>query len=180
MKETLLIHGPVRRCPGLVFPIHILGKKMKKHYCYCRREGWREVRSSLGGLSGVCIAFSSSLQAGRRAGRQRRQVSRIVVDCSSRWTDYMLLLPSRTSQSIFPIARETLEIERERWTHFFLSLHNSQAARLLITTLPILAQSPTSSSSSFTHSFIHSSQSSISNPFLFLLFQNCLLPAHLR
>lgn len=51
-----------------------------------------------------CFLFISP---GRRAGGQRRQVSQIVVDCSSRWTEYMLLLPSRTSQSIFPIARET-------------------------------------------------------------------------
>lgn len=95
----------------------------------------------------------------------------------------MLLLPSRTGQSNFPIMRVCVCRRKvEKKTHaLFLSLHNSQAARLLITTLPILTQSPTSSL--IHHSFVHSSSSSsssFSNPFFFFFSQNCLLPAHLR
>lgn len=62
------------------------------------RVGRREV--SLGDFRVYALL---SLHPSRQAGRYPQ----IVVDCSSRWTDYMLLLPSRTSQSIFPIARET-------------------------------------------------------------------------
>lgn len=67
----------------------------------------------------------------------------------------MLLLPSRTGQSIFPIMRECVcrRKVKKKAHALFLSLHNSQAARLLITTLPILTQSPTTS---LIHSFIRS------------------------
>lgn len=66
MEENFLIHGPVRRFPGLVLPIYpYLGEEDE-----LLRVGRREV--VVGGLSGVCMGFinlclppSASGQAGR-------------------------------------------------------------------------------------------------------------------
>lgn len=64
MEETLLIHGPVRRCPGLVLPIYpYLGEEDES-----LRVGRREV--VVGGFSVLCMGFINlCLQAGRQAGR---------------------------------------------------------------------------------------------------------------
>lgn len=88
MEENVLIHGPVRRCPGLVLPIYpYLGEEHES-----LRVGRREV--VVGGLSGVCMGFINlCLQAGRQAGKPRLLL--------------FVVTPNRTSQSIFPIARET-------------------------------------------------------------------------
>lgn len=74
MEDNFLIHGPVRRCPGLVFPIYpYLGEEDE-----LLRVGRREV--VVGDLSVVCMGFINlCLQAGRQAGRQ---VSQIVIVCS--------------------------------------------------------------------------------------------------
>lgn len=62
MEETLLIHGLSGDVQVWYYPyIHILGEEDES-----LRVGRREV--VVGGLSGVCIAFSSSLQADGQAG----------------------------------------------------------------------------------------------------------------
>lgn len=88
MEENFLIHGPVRRCPVLVFPIHILGEEGES-----LRVGRREV--SLGDFR--VYAWVSTTSASRRAGRQAGKPRLLLF----------VVTPNRTSQSIFPIARET-------------------------------------------------------------------------
>lgn len=74
MEENFLIHGPVRKCPGLVFPIYpYFGEKDESLHV-----GRREVGRRWGPFSRM-HGFHQPLLPGGQAGRQ---VSQIVVVCS--------------------------------------------------------------------------------------------------